>query len=142
MARVYIGFRLHRPGIHEGEAVSGGCHVRVMDGRGNKQPLNPHLELRNHSPTGFEWGYGGSGPAQLAFALAMDATGDRRRAEHVHQRLKFRLVGRLPYDGWLLTQEEVLAAIRAIEDQEPVGELGEIGADDEDDKPRDYDYWA
>lgn len=27
------------------------------------------LDLVNHSPTGFAWGYGGSGPAQLAVAL-------------------------------------------------------------------------
>jgi hypothetical protein len=31
--------------------------------------------LRN-SPTGFGWGYGGSGPAQLALALLADSLGD------------------------------------------------------------------
>jgi Family of unknown function (DUF6166) len=36
----------------------------TVDGR----RLNPRLDLWNHSPTGFEWGYGGSGPAQLALA--------------------------------------------------------------------------
>src|SRR5467141_965015 len=35
-------------------------------------PLPLHLEARNHSPTGFAWGYGGSGPAQLALALLID----------------------------------------------------------------------
>lgn len=33
-------------------------------------------DLRNHSPTGAEWGYGGSGPAQLALAILSDALGD------------------------------------------------------------------
>jgi len=28
-----------------------------------------YLDKVNHSPTGFEWGYEGSGPAQLAFAI-------------------------------------------------------------------------
>lgn len=28
-----------------------------------------YLEEVNHSPTGFEWGYRGSGPAQLAYAI-------------------------------------------------------------------------
>lgn len=28
-----------------------------------------YLEEINHSPTGFEWGYNGSGPAQLAYAI-------------------------------------------------------------------------
>ena len=36
----------------------------------NGRPLNPRLDLYNHSPTGFEWGYCGSGPAQLALAIS------------------------------------------------------------------------
>jgi len=45
----------------------------------NDRPLNPRLDLWNHSPTGFEWGYGGSGPAQLALALLADHFGDDQR---------------------------------------------------------------
>jgi hypothetical protein len=41
----------------------------------NERPLTPRLDLWNHSPTGFEWGYGGSGPAQLALALLADHLG-------------------------------------------------------------------
>lgn len=29
-------------------------------------------ELINHSPDGFAWGYGGSGPSQLALAVCME----------------------------------------------------------------------
>jgi hypothetical protein len=32
------------------------------------------LVVRNHSPTRFAWGYGGSGPAQLALALLLEIT--------------------------------------------------------------------
>lgn len=32
-------------------------------------PLPLRLDLRAHSPTGFEWGYHGSGPADLALAV-------------------------------------------------------------------------
>lgn len=39
--------------------------------------LEPSLKVRNHSPTGFEWGYAGSGPSQLALALLLDFTGDQ-----------------------------------------------------------------
>jgi hypothetical protein len=42
----------------------------------DSNPLNLRLDLRNHSPSGFEWGYGGSGPAQLALALLADCLGD------------------------------------------------------------------
>lgn len=40
--------------------------------------LRPLESLRhvNHSPDGFEWGYGGSGPMQLAFAILLHVTGD------------------------------------------------------------------
>lgn len=31
------------------------------------------LKLRRHSPDGFAWGYGGSGPAQLALAILLAA---------------------------------------------------------------------
>ena len=30
----------------------------------------PSLALRNHSPTGFAWGHGGSDPVQLALTLS------------------------------------------------------------------------
>lgn len=36
-------------------------------------PLRHHVR---HSPTGFSWGYGGSGPADLARCLLIDALGD------------------------------------------------------------------
>ncbi len=44
-------------------------------------PLELSLKLANHSPTGFSWGYLGSGPAQLAIALLLDATGDPEIAQ-------------------------------------------------------------
>ena len=37
---------------------------------------NRSLDLARHSPTGFSWGYRGSGPAQLALALLLDYTND------------------------------------------------------------------
>lgn len=37
-------------------------------------PWARSLELRYHSPTGFTWGYMGSGPAQLALAILLALT--------------------------------------------------------------------
>lgn len=48
----------------------------------------PSQELYNHSPDGFEWGYEGSGPAQLALALIFDATGSKELALRYHQEFK------------------------------------------------------
>jgi len=39
----------------------------------NGEELLPYesQKIRNHSPDGFNWGYGGSGPAQLALAILL-----------------------------------------------------------------------
>jgi hypothetical protein len=47
------------------------------------------LAVRNHSPDGFECGYAGSGPAQLALAILLAAGVEDARAERLHQRFKF-----------------------------------------------------
>jgi len=41
-----------------------------------RRPLDPRLDLANHSPSGFAWGDGGSGPAQLAPAVLADLYGE------------------------------------------------------------------
>lgn len=51
-------------------------------------PLEPSLEVYNHSPDGFEWGYAGSGPAQLAIALLLDCGASAKEAELWHQEFK------------------------------------------------------
>lgn len=100
--------------VYRGTRTEQGRHVTVEEGDA-RRPLDPRLDLRNHSPTGFEWGYGGSGPAQLALALAADALGDDEHAQDVYQRLKFKLIGELAKEGWELTEERLRAAIDAIE---------------------------
>ena len=77
------------------DSVSGQSLVTVCDGQ-KSEPLPLRLDLFNHSPTGFSWGYGGSGPAQLALALLADALGDDDRAVRLHQGSSSRswLVGR------------------------------------------------
>lgn len=48
------------------------------------QHVTPAASLRHlrHSPDCFEFGYGGSGPAQLALALLLDATNPEFALEH------------------------------------------------------------
>jgi hypothetical protein len=100
--------------VYRGTRTETGCEVVVEEG-GTTRPLDPRLDLRKHSPTGFEWGYSGSGPAQLALALAADVLGDNDRARDVYQRLKFKLVGGLPREGWELTEDRIRSAVEAIE---------------------------
>src|SRR4051812_2099889 len=73
----------------------------------NDRPLNPRLDLRNHSPNGFEWGYGGSGPAQLALVILADHLGDDDKALQLYQFFKWQVVAFLPHESWTLTSDEV-----------------------------------
>ena len=95
--------------LYQGRRTADGCTVTV-----NGKPLPLGLEVWNHSPTGLEWGYAGSGPAQLALALLLDHLRDRRRAVESHQRFKFAVVARLPRDGWELTSTEIAEALQVI----------------------------
>lgn len=41
--------------------------------------------IKNHSPDGFNWGYAGSGPAQLALALILEVSGREAALRCYHQ---------------------------------------------------------
>lgn len=73
------------------------------------QPLDPRHDLRNHSPDGFNWGYGGSGPAQLALAICAAALGDDVLALELYQDYKWHLIAKIEVDNWTLPASEVLA---------------------------------
>lgn len=57
------------------ENPAGGRLVTVVDGTSE----SPLLHIAWHSPSGMTWGYGGSGPADLALSLLVDALGDEVR---------------------------------------------------------------
>lgn len=90
----------------------------------NGKPLH---HVVHHSPTGFEWGYGGSGPADLALSILHDylfragmalrvqsmpeaIPGHKLRerlADMLHQSFKADVVAQLPHESWRLTGAEV-----------------------------------
>lgn len=45
-------------------------HEVYLDGK--ELDIVPSQKRHNHSPTGFNWGYGGSGPAQLSLAIMLE----------------------------------------------------------------------
>lgn len=104
---------------YNGTRTEDGCDVMVTEAIGSTTrhyPLHPRNYLRNHSPTGFEWGYGGSGPAQLALAIVMDATGSAKKALNIYQKFKFAVIARLPKEHWRLTQAEVIKACESLKE--------------------------
>lgn len=89
-------------------------NVWVFDGQaGTSYDLPLRLDLHNHSPTGFAWGYGGSGPHQLALALLADATKDDKLALQYYHSYVIDVVSGLDMDKpWGLTQEVILAWVK------------------------------
>lgn len=105
MDKAYVGVR------HDGLAAV------TVEVDGKTSTLAARLDLRSHSPTGFDWGYGGSGPAQLALAILADALGNDEVAEEIHQTFKSRVVAGLPAEGWRLTLEQVQSEVRKIRER-------------------------
>jgi hypothetical protein len=113
----YVGYRT-------GDGVS----VRKEGQDGRMVPLPMRNDLRNHSPTGPEWGYGGSGPAQLALAILSDAIGERAALDS-YQDFKFAVVSGLPHGQWELHRSEVLAWHERYRQPERPPSPGEIAMD-------------
>ena len=95
-----------------GAAVLDDCTVTV-----NGTPLDLRLDLRNHSPTGFSWGYGGSGPAQLALAILAHEFGAETALDG-YQDFKFDVVACWPMrEDWQIAGEELRAWMDSLHAQ-------------------------
>ena len=72
--------------------------VQIRHGNGNITFLKQRITL--HSPTGFQWGYGGSGPADLALNMLYDyllrthRKGAKDIALDLHQSFKWDFIAR------------------------------------------------
>ena len=89
----------------------GPCAVTKDD-----DPLDPRYDLRRHSADGFQWGYGGSGPSQLALAIVADRLGPGREddAMTIYQDFKWFWVARLPKTNWVYSGSDIDARIDAV----------------------------
>lgn len=67
----------------------------------------PHRLVR-HSPTGFEWGYGGSGPSDLALNILLMFV-DEATANRLYQDFKWDFVATLPREGGTIKRADVIA---------------------------------
>ena len=78
------------------------------------------LDLVTHSPSGFEVGYRGRGPAQLACGLLLDYYDDTQIAREHYIAFRNRVISQLECDGpaacWHLTGEEIDVAMATITD--------------------------
>jgi len=93
--------------IHDGYAGErrSGCNVVVKVRNGRQEPLE---HLVHHSPDGFNWGYGGSGPADLARSIIADVTGDENPHPAIYQPFKWEFVSSWG-NRWEISLDEIRA---------------------------------
>lgn len=61
-----------------------------------------------HSPTGLEWGYGGSGPSDTALSILTDYLGSVEKADLRYQAFKFAFLCEIPADeGFEITSDQI-----------------------------------
>jgi len=105
--KTYIG---QRPADEE----IGDCRVFVKDESGETCHLR-HVVAP--SPAGFEWGYGGSGPADTALSILADFFDEQPTREQIrrgnmkawafHQPFKWQFISPAPYAGFTLTEQQI-----------------------------------
>lgn len=94
--------------VYTGLLVNNNPVVTVKNDGGPHRELKsgPSIALRNHSPDGFNWGYSGSGPSQLALALLLDTTGDKPLSLALYQQFKSDVVSQFG-SPWSITSETI-----------------------------------
>lgn len=114
--KVYKGYRM----------PDGTVRVIVATPDGHSQDLPHHVR---HSPDGYEWGYLGSGPAELARCLLFDATQDWTVTGVLYQDFKedvvacwptqtsYRLGDSRPLRCWALPHSMIMGWVNARKEQ-------------------------
>jgi hypothetical protein len=64
----------------------------------------------HHSPDGYEWGYGGSGPADFAWNILAMFT-DKDTAQKLHQEFKWKFIATAPHEGTTISGDAIKAWI-------------------------------
>lgn len=98
--------------IHQNEDMS---QERFVTIHGNLLLPDDSQKVYNHSPDGFNWGYGGSGPAQLALAILMRFC-KANEALRLHQMFKWDVIAKLPANKeWEIPDSRVISWLEAMQ---------------------------
>jgi len=92
--------------LYAGNRTNDGCGSQLVTKDDDILMPGPSQKIWNHSPDGFNWGYCGSGPAQLALALLYDVTGDATLSVKLHQEFKWDFVAYWR-DDWQITSDKI-----------------------------------
>jgi len=106
MMKIYAGKR-----TPEGVQIT----VQTVGHNGDAPQVRPLKHVAYHSPSGLEWGYGGSGPADLALSILCDLLDEhpqgmeeieRTQAWHFHQAFKWQVVSTWG-EAWHIREDQV-----------------------------------
>lgn len=98
--------------LYKGQRSGRSGQTVVMAGRGGvlDRLITPQESWRYFKySNGFEWGYAGSGPAQLALAILLDFTRDSQTACLLHHKFKRDYVAGWEQQGFSITGAEIAA---------------------------------
>ncbi|HEY9164063.1 MAG TPA: DUF6166 domain-containing protein [Magnetovibrio sp.] len=76
-------------------------------------PLAPRLDIRALSHDGFEWGYVGSGPYQLALAILAHELGEKRALGNYRSFCEV-TIARLRQDHWVLEGDQIEMSLQGV----------------------------
>jgi len=88
--------------VYRGRRTEKSAEVTV-DG----EPLNARLELRDFRASGYEWGYEGSGPSQLALAILADHAGPEAALGGYREFVK-NVIAEIEDDEWSMTSDDIV----------------------------------
>ncbi len=101
---------------YHGTIKNGIGEVAVWENGAYHGPLDPRFDLRNHSPSGYGWGYAGSGAAQLSLALLAHVLDDDKQALAIYQEFKFKIIAALEQNRpWTLHADQVQRIAQALD---------------------------
>jgi hypothetical protein len=92
------------------------AETRVVYLNGNRLDVKKSQFVRNHSPDGFNWGYGGSGPSQLALAILLEFL-PNAYAQNLYQEFKFRVVSTWQCNQTVVAKVQLRTVIEQIIDK-------------------------
>ena len=91
--------------------------VMIIDENRSVRELRPDRShaVKNHSSDGFNWGYAGSGPAQLALAILLEVTDSEEIALAHYQDFKVEVIAAIPSQetDWEIEESKIVEWLEA-----------------------------
>jgi len=107
--------------VYIGERTSKGCEVWVLESTVEGMTRKPLEHVVLHSPDGFEWGYGGSGPSELALSLLLDLLNETThigsQAWDLHHAFTKNVVAGFNQEGFCISAEAVKSWVRTQQER-------------------------